>query len=91
MIKGGSYRDDIYTPVITKEFWTDIDQINGFETTKITKHTVVVKWQRPQAQITHYLLHVKLNGDENDPADADKLHKSPYTIISVENNITYSL
>ena len=88
LIKGGSYRNDIYTPLITRDFWTDIDQIHGFETTKITKHTVVVKWTRPQAAITHYFLYVKLNGDDTDERNsnqAHKAHKPPIMIILVQN------
>ena len=54
LIIGGRYRDDFYSPPITKSFWTEIDAVTNLKSSKITLNSVAISWKKPVAKESDY-------------------------------------
>ena len=55
LITGGRYRDDFYSPPITKSFWTEIDPVTDLKSSKITLNSVAISWKKPIAKECDFL------------------------------------
>ena len=56
---------DVTTPPAKVEFYTELDPIRDFDTTKITTNSISLRWTGPIANITHYQLRLEVKNNKN--------------------------